>query len=125
MKFFVYGTLKKGYGNHGYLLDSKPLGKAYSEERYTLYTCGFPLAYKNPDGLPIEGEIYEVDNLRVVDELDRLEGNGHFYKRHERTFWLKETEEPVTAWVYEIPDKKFYSGAVCKINKELRYEWTR
>jgi len=123
MKFFVYGTLKRGYGNHNYLKDSTFLGLARSMETYTLYNCGFPLAYRDREGFHVEGEIYEVEDPKVVSDLDQLEGNGIFYLRTEREFWLK--GQRVTAWIYEIPDKKFYHGAVCSINENNNYEWKR
>jgi gamma-glutamylaminecyclotransferase len=123
MKVFVYGTLKRGYGNHGYLRSSKFEGNAYSKDCYTLYNCGFPLAYRKPDGYPIAGEIYEVPETVLTQDLDRLEGNGHFYTRHEREFIME--GETVTAWVYEIPSLAFYAGAVCGLNENEHYEWKR
>jgi len=121
MKVFVYGTLKKGYSNHGYLLSSKFIGKAYSKNTYTLFNCGFPMAYLNPKGYPIAGELYEVPEKTIERSIDPLEGNGYFYTRHEREF-IKE-EEVVTSWIYEIPKLPTYSKELCKFNADGHYEW--
>ena len=60
MKLFVYGTLKKGFYNHGWLKDSKFLCEA-SICGYTLYDTGYgyPAAVEE-DYSCIAGEIYEL-----------------------------------------------------------------
>ena len=40
----------------------------------------YPGAYKVEDGLPIHGELYEVDDS-IFYKLDHLESNGSFYQR--------------------------------------------
>ena len=103
--FVVYGTLKRGYGNHR-LLDNEwvdYLGEVVSEEGYHVHsTGGFPMATPSEEGLPLHGEAYRVRHTAVVNNLDYLEGNGHFYNRRVRQFTLLEGGAPVLGWVYEI-----------------------
>lgn len=71
---FVYGTLKKHFGNHHILQDSKYLGND-KIKGYDMYSLGpFPgiVESENGEGI-VQGELYEV-NDEVLKELDRLEG---------------------------------------------------
>tara|TARA_R110000751_G_scaffold38032_1_gene91595 strand:+ start:139 stop:531 length:393 start_codon:yes stop_codon:yes gene_type:complete len=81
-KVFVYGTLKKGNGNHGFLKEATYIGDAWTKEEYTLLTdhyVGLPYVIKEPS-YSIAGEIYEVDEHTFMT-LDNLEGHPHFYER--------------------------------------------
>lgn len=107
---FVYGTLKKGHGNHGLIAGfinvdhskytgenkfvghDKILGRIYS-------LGGFPGLKEHPDG-KVHGEVYEVD-APTLERLDRLEGHPHMYERR-----LIETVEGKKVWTY------FYNGNV-------------
>lgn len=67
---FVYGTLKKGYRNYGYYLDSsnvKPHRKrnnTYELHGYKMYTNGYYPCVVRSDNYKdvITGEIYHVDD---------------------------------------------------------------
>ena len=77
-RVFVYGTLKKDFGNHYFLKDSEFLGHA--EVKGTIYSLGhFPGAKLDEEGI-IKGEIYEV-NKETLERLDRLEGHPRLYLR--------------------------------------------
>ena len=79
-KVFVYGTLKKGFGNHDLLKSSKFLGEAYI--RAQLYSLGgLPVAIEKSSSF-VFGEVYEVTD-DILDLLDRLEGHPNFYTRKE------------------------------------------
>jgi gamma-glutamylaminecyclotransferase len=100
-KVFVYGTLKKGYGNHRLLKDSTFLGNALTFEKFTLYDGGFP--YLGRYGASqIIGEVYEVDDDTLSD-LDRLEGVGHnFYDRWSTVAKLEapNDDNPISCYIY-------------------------
>jgi gamma-glutamylaminecyclotransferase len=124
--FFVYGTLKKGYGNHPALKDSLFIGEATSVEKYKVFNCGFPMAFKDKEGLKVKGELYSVTQPEVVERLDQIEGNGHFYTRAIRKFRHIETGKLATAWIYEINDHYRLGTDYCKVNKQHNaYEWSR
>jgi gamma-glutamylcyclotransferase (GGCT)/AIG2-like uncharacterized protein YtfP len=95
---FVYGTLMRGRGNHGFLHGARFLG-AGRVEGLALYdvTPYYPGAVREEGGAVL-GEVYEVDEEMLAD-LDRLEGNGILYRR-ERFPVALETGETVEAWVY-------------------------
>lgn len=77
---FVYGTLKKGYGNHRLLAQSMFVGKAITEPNFTmLHLGGFPGIVQSGD-TAIHGEVYRVSNATLT-QLDRLEGHPTFYER--------------------------------------------
>lgn len=69
----VYGTLKKGFGNHSLLAGSKLVFEGYTEIPYQMYR-----SYAIPYLVPAEGEhdifveVYKVsgDTLREIDSLE-------------------------------------------------------
>jgi gamma-glutamylcyclotransferase (GGCT)/AIG2-like uncharacterized protein YtfP len=99
---FVYGSLKRGYGNH-YILDrsakfvarTRTVGRSY----YMVSFGPFPAVMKIPSSFKeefynIEGEVYEVDEQTLMS-LDALEGNGYLYTREKVGL-----ASGHTAWMY-------------------------
>lgn len=117
----VYGTLKRGYGNHRLLADARYVGDAVSGSAFQLFTVGFPVILPGTPaapGKPIAVELYEVTR-RELARLDRLEGNGRMYQRERRRFRLD--GRSVRAWIYvgksfraEAMRRVESSGAVCR-----------
>lgn len=86
MKVFVYGTLKRGYGNHRILERSDVIfiGNAKTHGTFDMINSGFPVLVPNDNGLPVKGEVYDIgDNKEVLARLDSLEGEGVMYDRRE------------------------------------------
>lgn len=79
---FVYGTLKSGYGNNRLLWGSKQVAIRARTTRgdLALQDGGFPYLIDG-DG-DVLGEVYKVDNPKVLKRLDQLEGVG--YGHYER-----------------------------------------
>ena len=77
-RVFVYGSLKRGFGNHGVIKDQTFIGKAVTiDNDWEMFSLGgFPGVVKG--NKRILGEVYEVDD-RGLSSLDELEGNGSFY----------------------------------------------
>ena len=111
-KVFVYGSLKNGYGNHHILNNSKFIGDAVTlEPDFSMISMGrFPgVIYGNKR---IRGELYSV-NQEVFSYLDRLEGNGHFYKREEIDLLLLDNPngaKKYKAWMYILVNQKSHFG---------------
>eukprot|EP00250_Pteridium_aquilinum_P017303 c23560_g1_i1 orf=138-1154(-) len=89
---FVYGTLKRGFGNHWLMEElmagahARFLGLACTKRRFPL-VCGpfqvpFLLPSPDPVGHHVRGELYQVDSL-AISRLDDLEGvgKGHYERR--------------------------------------------
>ena len=100
-KLFVYGTLKRGFGNSILLRNSEFVGCATTKDFFDVYDCGFPCAYPNQDGKRIYGEIYELTEQDFVF-TDRLESNGFLYQREVREFDCYNLNENCLAWIYLI-----------------------
>lgn len=100
---FVYGSLKKGFGNHGFVEDQDYLGYAKSVKRdYVMVSLGaFPAVCRYPNGTKVAGELYSVD-LPTMAALDRLEGNGNLYRRQQEDF-VTSNGEVIKAWIYLMP----------------------
>lgn len=82
-KVAVYGSLRKGLGNHNYYLKNSTLiGTFQSNPDYTLYSLGAFPGIKNGGHTSVTMELYEVDD-RTLNNLDVLEGVGY-------DFYLKE-----------------------------------
>lgn len=88
---FVYGTLKSGYSNNRLLSSSKLLGKAFTKTAFLLTDTGFPYLVpsryltsdEQENTKPVVGEVYEVEDPRVMESLDGLEGVGYGHYQHE------------------------------------------
>jgi gamma-glutamylaminecyclotransferase len=127
---FVYGTLKRGYGNNHILAQSKLLGEGQTVARCRLYDAGFPVLRRrtNRDGAwnaPVRGEVYEVTSQETMDRLDRLEGEGHMYHRRRKKIQL-DSGEVVMAYAY-VGDARFWGGGRVRLYPEPvnAYEWSR
>lgn len=79
-KVFVYGTLMRGYGNHSLLNNSSYLGEGQLQGYSMYHVSSFPGIVKSDTNNCIKGELYEV-TPEELKRLDRLEGEGHLYKR--------------------------------------------
>jgi len=87
----VYGTLRRGMGNHHLLRSAEFLGIQRTEPIWKMYHCGCPVI--TPGNSSIVIEVYKVsgNNLKV---LDSLEGYPDLYNRKRtNTNWGD-------AWIY-------------------------
>lgn len=98
MRAFVYGTLKKGHGNHRLLERSEFVGNG-EIKGFSLYDLGpFPAVIDSKDACEVVvGELYEIDEQTLV-AMDRLEGEGFLYKRRQVNVSVCENE--LDAFVY-------------------------
>jgi len=104
---FVYGTLRKGFGNHRILASNPFEGKALTKDNYAMYISGLPFVVKDEPVSHIVGEVYQLRDIKDLHRVDQLESHPDFYKRelihveiapptpnrHYRT---------VAAWIYFI-----------------------
>lgn len=95
---FVYGTLRRGYGNHGLMGDAPCLGRARTKGLFALFSHGIPYLSRQPRTTRVTGEVYVVDDLRLA-RIDRLEAHPHWYVREEIEVVL-ENGRGMTAWCY-------------------------
>lgn len=106
----VYGTLKRGKGNHPLLSKAMFVGTAKTKNKYPLVirNWGLPFLINKPNvGHNVEVEIYLVDQ-QTLDRLDILEGHPDWYQRKRRKFILLDNgydKLEMTAWVYFGPDE--------------------
>jgi len=115
---FVYGSLKRGFGNNRYFLssDAEFVGPCTTaDSNFDMISLGsFPAVFRNSDdalyppagelrNCRITGEVYRVDAKTLV-ALDMLEGNGSFYTREQiEVDGLPQGEN--LCWCYLISDK--------------------
>lgn len=73
-KIAVYGSLRKGLGNHGVIKDAKFLGDFESQPEYTMYSIGgsFP-GLVNEGNTSVQMEVYEVGEA-TFEDVNNLEG---------------------------------------------------
>lgn len=92
----VYGSLKRGYGNHGFLDTAELLNVTRTAESdYKMFALGgYPGVVKSDEGYKIHVEVYEVDD-ETFKSLDGLEGHPSFYCRE-----LTDLEDGQQAWMY-------------------------
>ena len=91
---FVYGTLRKGQGNHQFLEKAEFRGRTRISG--TMYNLGpFPAVANTKEGV-IHGEVYRVSEEQLAN-LDALEGNPDYYHRHRVNCSLGKV------WAYFMP----------------------
>jgi gamma-glutamylcyclotransferase (GGCT)/AIG2-like uncharacterized protein YtfP len=69
----VYGSLRKGLGNHYYLENAKYLGNFNTEPIYNLHSLGSYPGLKENGNTSVVMEVYEVTPIEA-HSIDRLEG---------------------------------------------------
>jgi len=108
-RVFVYGTLKKGFSNHGrifggYDIKITPawaLGKLYDLGWYPAMTVGTDNVF---------GELIEFNNPEILKRVDYLEGfkgvniPHNYYERREVDVFAG--DGTVKAWVYFLSNEK-------------------
>lgn len=73
---FVYGSLKRGYALHHLLEGQFFRGPATTCPLYRIFDLGsYPGLVDWPEGLAVQGELYEVD-AECLKRLDEAEGVG-------------------------------------------------
>jgi len=97
ISIFVYGTLRREFGNHRFLKDAEFLGTARTKEKYTMKVSGIPYVSKEPTS-HIIGEVYKVNEIELMN-IDNLEGHPDWYKR-ELVQVVLYTGEELEAWMY-------------------------
>jgi gamma-glutamylaminecyclotransferase len=85
MRIFVYGTLKEGCSANHLLREAEFIGEAATHPRYHIYDIeGFPGMVVGEDSdNGVHGEVYEVEERCVVEDLDEYEIEGSLFKREE------------------------------------------
>ncbi len=81
---FVYGTLKRGFGNHRVMQEAggEFVCEGATAMPFPLVQQGLPFLILRPGhGHRVEGEIFRVGTACGWDRLDRLEGHPEFYRR--------------------------------------------
>jgi gamma-glutamylcyclotransferase (GGCT)/AIG2-like uncharacterized protein YtfP len=120
---FVYGTLKRPYGNNHVMTDKGAtfIGTALTLDKFVMFGAGIPFVWKptahysaaHPDTLAyVVGEVWQV-NDEGLEATDRLEGHPRFYRR--TPVDVKMTEEKDTrtlkgVGMYLVPDMRGYSS---------------
>ena len=121
---FVYGTLKKGYGNNRLLAGAEFVGEAVTLEKFKVAgRFSFPTAKKNEEGNWLSGEVWRV-NANHMRDMDRLEGNGHFYNREEIPVYRVEDAAPFKCWMY-IYMGQLHEGDLLAADKDGIITWAR
>lgn len=117
----VYGSLKRGFGNHRLLQgefydgvgDAEFLGEyVIPEGMFVMRSLGgFPAIFKSSeekDGVstPITIEVYRVSDTNMMENLDSLEGHPGWYRRE-----LIDTPFG-RSWIYIMPQGSYFGRPI-------------
>ena len=94
---FVYGTLKFGFSNSGFLLNSQIIGRGETKQNYALYQAELPYLLNDKEH-KVKGEVYNV-NEETLFYLDMLEGHPYLYTRKKIKI-LTEKGKTLNCWTY-------------------------
>jgi gamma-glutamylcyclotransferase (GGCT)/AIG2-like uncharacterized protein YtfP len=124
-RVFVYGSLKRGFGNNSILGNSEFLGERITaDNHYRMISFGaFPGVIFSKSAKTVAkvfGELYVVNDY-VLKRLDMLEGNGNFYQRE--LVSLIDEEHP--AWMYLLVSRDYPYNSLDTIdrNGEKIFKW--
>jgi gamma-glutamylaminecyclotransferase len=100
IRLFVYGTLMSDGPRRAVLAGQHYLGRARTRQVYRLLDLGpYPGLLSRPhDGLPIEGELYDIDT-HLLPVLDHIENVPTLYRRD--VVELEDIAGPVVAYFYQ------------------------
>ena len=104
MLVFVYGTLKRGFGNHRVMVAAggEYLGAATRQFAKLVHLGGFPglVETNNPDDI-VYGEVYKVERLGPLDMLEgyRSSADDGMYLRRAKNIVMEDGTE-VLAYLY-------------------------
>ncbi|MBE2284646.1 MAG: gamma-glutamylcyclotransferase [Prosthecobacter sp.] len=77
---FVYGTLKRGRENHGWIEKQRFIAEARTKPIYRLFDLGgYPGMIRSEPGIAIVGEVWDVDltGLAKLDVLEDIDGGEY------------------------------------------------
>ncbi len=119
LKFFVYGTLKQGFHNAGVIPNESVESRVPAHiEGYDMYSVGGFPAIVNGHGV-VHGEVVTIkqnaSQEQILRQVDRLEGEGHMYRRDIVPVTLEtgETEDVyVYVWLRGVENLKLVPSGV-------------
>ena len=100
IRVFVYGSLKRGCGNHSILEKAEYLGRCTLRGKYQMLNLKYYpglVCNSQIDNNAVLGEVYKVTKEQL-DVLDMIEGHPDYYCR------TKVTTPWKSAWCYFLPD---------------------
>jgi gamma-glutamylcyclotransferase (GGCT)/AIG2-like uncharacterized protein YtfP len=120
---FVYGTLKRGFPNHGVLEGARFIGPAFTVGKFHMRCCGFPIVFKGQETAQVTGELYYVPSPAIMHKLDRLEGVPQMYLRE--TVEVVCGDNTVDAEIYIGNDANWNRSRLPAVpmNTQLQYVW--
>lgn len=104
----VYGTLKRGYGNHHLLADAVFIEDATTYSTYPLvvHGSGLPFLVDRPGhGKNVQVECYLV-NKKELEWLDMLEGHPNWYERKKRRV-ITPSGDIILPYIYFAPEEYY------------------
>lgn len=109
---FVYGSLKKGLGNHSLLTiaEAEFVGFDSISGQFSMISYGgFPAACHNSavECAPVFGEVYRI-HPEALPSLDALEGHPEWYRREK----LMTDVNEIRAWIYLQPESALTENTV-------------
>ena len=114
---FVYGSLKKGLGNHGIMknINAEFVGYDTIHGQFTMVSWGgFPAVCHDSsvDGaVPVYGQLFRIPPEGLA-ALDALENHPRWYRREKLATDYNETR----AWIYLMPESEIGDRAVVENN---------
>lgn len=121
----VYGTLKRGYGNHRLLSEATFIDTDVVMD-FDLAFSGsvgsFPVAMRTDDGSKVVVEVFDIgDDDSILRRLDSLEGVPWMYTREEVV-----TADGRKVNIYVGTEECFGKGGIpVPLNDAGMYEWKR
>jgi gamma-glutamylaminecyclotransferase len=119
----VYGSLKRGFGNHRLLEQAQFVGVGETPPIYQMRGAGrsYPGIFSGDSRVQVE--VFSVTDSELK-RLDQLEGHPSFYNR-EVTNILLDSGEALPAFIYKLPDTYNMGAVVTELDPKGRQIWTK
>jgi len=105
MRFFVYGTLKKGKHNNRVMGRAAFLGEAKTEPVYTLFDGNYPIVERGGE-TAVVGEVFETEDESTINGIFSLEGCS------------REQHNPKSWYDYDKIETPFGEAVIFVMNKD-------
>lgn len=125
MKFFFYGTLKRGHYNWKFLLQNTKgcefIKEATSPDIFQLYDLGaYPCMTLGEQ--EVKGEVWTIDNDDVIDIIEQMERGAGYTPLQFRT----KEKDVVWTWIWDEAAAKRFGTPIgewpVKTNQSTRHE---
>jgi len=125
VNLFVYGSLKKGFDNHGILSKATYISKARTVRKFAMYEAKnkeYPYLIKNQALNHIYGELFKIRRKDLLQKIDIFEGSPDYYTRDSININTRSGNKRAFTYFYVDTKNHNKSKAIDKWNMPEKFD---